>query len=327
MFDTKDHKIIAALSSTDSYLSGNQLGDLLGMSRVAIGKRLRVMQAAGLPVETKAATGYRLQKGFTPLNQNSILQLLNQSTISKLAKSEVHIVMDSTNSQIESIFLNAGQTGFVTTEVQNLGKGRRSNNWISTPFQNIMLSLAWQFPVWPTDITAFSLATGVMVADVLGNLGIKGLQLKWPNDLYLNGAKIGGILINIKGDSGAEVRLNCGIGLNIKISAKDQQAIDQECTDLYTAGHKNLNRNYLIADLVNNWVDLCEQFQSYGFAPYSERWHSLHLFQNCDVIATKGKLQVVGRVTGVDAQGSLVIKKSNLEEARIVDPEYSLRLV
>ena len=65
MFDNKDQKIIAALNSADSYLSGNQLGKLLGVSRVAVGKRLHTMQTAGLPLETKAATGYRLQNGST----------------------------------------------------------------------------------------------------------------------------------------------------------------------------------------------------------------------------------------------------------------------
>jgi BirA family transcriptional regulator, biotin operon repressor / biotin---[acetyl-CoA-carboxylase] ligase len=327
MYDSKDQKLIAALNTADSYLSGNQLGELLGMSRVAVGKRLHAMQSAGLPLKTKAATGYRLLNEFTPLDHGLIFQLLDKITISKLVASQVHITLDSTNIQIESIKLSSGDAGFVTSEAQSLGKGRRANNWISTPFQNIMLSLAWQFPVWPADITAFSLSAGVMVADVLKNAGVKGLQLKWPNDLYLNGAKIGGILINIQGESGAEVRLNCGIGLNIKMSDKDRKAIDQDCTDLYSAGHTSLDRNKLIAGLVNNWTDLCEQFLLHGFTPYSERWHRLHLFQNCDVIATKGNTEVIGRVTGVDRQGCLIIKSSDREETRLIDPEYSLRLL
>ena len=327
MYDSNDKKLIAALNDADDYLSGNQLGKSLGMSRVAVGKRLKALRSVGLPLETKAATGYRLLNGYSALDRGSILQRLDNITRSKLTASQVHISLGSTNVQIETISLHSGESAFVATEAQHLGKGRRSNSWISTPFHNIMLSLAWQFPVWPPGITAFSLAAGVMVVGVLESLGVEDLQLKWPNDLYLNGAKIGGILINIQGESGAEVRLNCGIGLNIELSDEDQTTIDQSCTDLHSSGYTGLDRNQLIAGLVNNWRELCDQFLLHGFAPYADRWHRLHLFQDCEVIASKGKTEIIGQVTGVDTQGCLIIRSQDHKETRLIDPEYSLRLL
>ncbi|MBT5031845.1 MAG: biotin--[acetyl-CoA-carboxylase] ligase [Proteobacteria bacterium] len=327
MFDTKDQMLIEALSKAGSYLSGNELGAALNMSRVAIGKRLHALQAAGLPLQAKAATGYRLKKGFIPLAHSAILEHLDQVAAAKVRSSEIHISLDSTNAQIESIALSSGQAGFVATEVQQFGKGRRSNQWFSAPFHNIMLSLAWQFPVWPTDITAISLATGVVVAEALESEGITGLQLKWPNDLYVNKVKFGGILINIQGESGAEARINCGIGLNIKLSDNDKAKIDQPCTDLYSEGYLKLDRNVVIAKLANAWVDLCEQFLQFGFAPYTQRWHQLHLFQDQEVIARKGDKALTGRVLGADAQGCLLIADSTNAQTRLVDPDYSLKAI
>ena len=294
MFDQTDQKIIHTLFDADEYISGNQLGDMFGMSRAGIAKRLRALGAVGLPLKKKAATGYRLVRDYIPLSIETILDGIEGEARPYISGAELHLSVDSTNSRMEALLPAAGQAAVVIAETQTAGKGRRANQWQSTPFKNLQLSLAWTFPVWPANITALSLAAGVIVMDTLKSLGVEGIQLKWPNDIYLNGQKLGGILINIQGQSGGEAVVICGIGINIQLDAGDKKNIKPSPIDLAGAGYRNMDRNAMVSDLVTGWVELCREFTARGFEPYRDRWHAAHLYQGQQVVASRDDVRIRG---------------------------------
>src|SRR3546814_7105530 len=107
--------------------------------------------------------------------------------------------------------------------MQTAGRGRRGRSWISPFGANLYLSIAWSWPAWPPELSALSLAIGVACAKVIENHGIADVRLKWPNDLLVDDRKLGGILIEHRGEAGGACRVVVGIGLNLQMVANQDR--------------------------------------------------------------------------------------------------------
>ena len=116
-----------------------------------------------------------------------------------LSELDVMDVVDSTNAQALNRALKCPSSGYVcTAEQQTAGRGRRGRSWLSPYAGSIYLSIVWEFVGGAAALEGLSLATGVVVAESLGRLGIDGVQLKWPNDICVdNKKKLAGILIDL----------------------------------------------------------------------------------------------------------------------------------
>ncbi|MEK7738086.1 MAG: biotin--[acetyl-CoA-carboxylase] ligase, partial [Pseudomonadota bacterium] len=102
---------------------------------------------------------------------------------------------DSTNSRLLSLAETGAAAGSVlATERQTGGRGRRGRSWLSASGDSLTFSLLWRFQP-NRSLSGLSLAVGVAVARALEALGVRGITLKWPNDVLLNGRKLAGVLI------------------------------------------------------------------------------------------------------------------------------------
>ena len=113
----------------------------------------------------------------------------------------------------------AGTSEVLLAEFQSAGRGRRGRAWLAPPGAGICLSLSWTFPEAPPELGALGLVIGVCVLRALTALGVKDLALKWPNDLLLDGRKLGGVLIELRGESAGPACVVIGIGLNVALGA------------------------------------------------------------------------------------------------------------
>ena len=104
-------------------------------------------------------------------------------------------------------------------EYQTGGRGRRGRRWVSPFGTGLCLSISWCFASAPRDLPALSLAAGVGVTRALAAAGAAGITLKWPNDIMLTGRKLGGILVDVDGDSHGPLRAVVGVGLNLSAPA------------------------------------------------------------------------------------------------------------
>ena len=113
----------------------------------------------------------------------------------------------------------------VLAEHQTGGRGRRGRAWIAPPGGAICLSLAWQYPDLPADLSALSLVVGVAAVNALASLGVAGVRLKWPNDLVTADGKLGGILIEMRAEAGGPVHLVVGLGSNVMLDEAARAAV------------------------------------------------------------------------------------------------------
>ena len=302
--------------------SGEALAKPFSITRAALSKRMAALADLGLTVESRTRVGYRLSQALDRLDADVIQKKLSPLAATRLRAVNAVALTDSTNTQL----LNAGgahDPQALLAEFQSAGRGRRGREWVSPFGANLYLSLAWTFSGWPAQITALPLAVGVACARALPNL--PGLALKWPNDLWVDGRKLGGILIEQRGEAGADCRAVIGIGLNVAMQKSQARGITQDWTSLRAEGVQT-SRNVLAAGLLSKLVEALLAFEAKGFAPFAAEWaqHDATLGKKISIQQGTESLPGIGR--GVDDDGALKLEVRG-KLRRVLSGDVSLRLV
>lgn len=302
--------------------SGQALADQFGVSRTAVWKQLKQLQAYGLTVESIRGSGYRLTRPVDLLDVNEISSLLSPAAQDRLSL-EVHDELDSTSGHL----LRAAETTPLAclAEYQSAGRGRRGRVWQAPFASGLLLSLRWQYPAMPDALSGLSLAVGVAVAKVLEAHGAAP-RLKWPNDLVAVAesgefAKFGGILIDLAGESQGPCVVVIGLGLNLQ-AAPD--ITDQAATCFAALTEQAWTRNQLAAEIISALVDVLQQFPQTGFAAWHEDWRRLDALQGRDVVVGGFPSATSGQAAGVARDGALLVQTSKGQQ-RIVAGDVSVR--
>ena len=334
MSDTQTN--ILRLLSDGEFHSGESLGKQLGCSRAAVWKHLQKLEAAGLELDSVKGTGYRIMGGLDLLEEQKLRAGFSQDVSNSIRELQVFQHIDSTNKFARELAERQAATGTVIlAEQQSAGRGRRGKVWISPFAANIYLSIIWDFNDGAQALQGLSLAVGVAVKRALSDYGLQSVQLKWPNDIYVDNKKLGGILLEMIGDPVGHCSVIIGVGLNVSMPAKSGSRIEQEWTDIATLLKENRpsgeplktpSRNRLAAALISEIILLLGAFESRGFAAYCDEWQAADAFYNQQATISTAKESINGVVKGVDKDGALRLQLSDGRVERFIGGELSLRL-
>ncbi len=212
--------------------------------------------------------------------------------------------IDSTNNYL----LAAAETGQASGSVcladhQTAGRGRRGRHWISPPGGNLYLSLLWRYPDPPPHLAGLSIATGLAVARTLRDLGVRAIQLKWPNDVLWQRRKLGGLLLETR--SGSECVVVAGIGLNLRMPPQ-HTAIDQPWTDLTTILGECPPRPLLAAELLNRLLPLYHHYPQ-QHEDFAAAWAEFDALADQAICIDYQGQPLQGIAQGVDQEGQLCV--------------------
>jgi len=189
---------------------------------------------------------------------------------------------------------------------QTAGKGTKGRVWQSELGASFIYSIAYTFQNDVKDLSAISLAIGVITQQVLEDCEYVGIQLKWPNDLQFKKKKLGGVLVEVKKTANG-IHLVCGIGINIK-STLDADKIDQPFTALELINQKLLSRNQLAAQLSQALLNLFSLYPQNGFKAWQEKWQAVHAHQDKIVHVKQQQNEFIGIARGVEVDGALLLE-------------------
>ena len=200
------------------YLSGQDLSDVLRISRVAIWKHIKKIQELGYVVESKQKLGYKLISNSNLLLPWEITNGLKTKTIGQQAY--YFDSLESTQNQALKMADNHTNNGSVIiAEKQTGGKGRSGRKWIS-PKGGIWLSLIL-YPKFDISITTlFPIASSLALSKSIEQVFKISPELKWPNDLTIKSKKIAGMLVDVSLESNKIEKLVLGVGINFDVDAK-----------------------------------------------------------------------------------------------------------
>ena len=222
----------------------------------------------------------------------------------------------------------AGAASVCIAEHQTAGRGRQGRSWIAPPGAAITLSVGWVFRKAARDLPALSLATGVAVARALQRCGARGVQLKWPNDIWFEDRKLGGILLELRAEPESRAFVVIGVGINVALDAPSRTALAAhgiQPADLAEACTVAPSRNQVAGALVDELLGMLVQFEEEGFAPFRAPWTALDALQGRPSRVLYGNTWVAGRAEGVDGDGALVFDTGG-QVRRFSSGEVSLRL-
>jgi BirA family biotin operon repressor/biotin-[acetyl-CoA-carboxylase] ligase len=306
--------------------SGEALAREAGITRAGLSKRIQRLMQWGLEIETQPGRGCHLVHPLELLDADLIRGGLPPGLQGRV-KVEVRAGTDSTNTQLLEAD-PADDPQALLAEHQSAGRGRHGRSWHSPFGANLYLSLGWSFAQWPAALTALSLATGVATAEALAELNLPQLRLKWPNDLWIGEAKLGGILIEQRGEAGGACRVVIGLGLNVAMRSATTAHIGAPWTTLAEqpgASAAPPSRNALAARILAQWVAMLERFAREGFAPFEPAFRALDLLRNRGVTLALPEGELSGIARGVDESGALLVDEGSTRR-RILSGEVSLRV-
>lgn len=219
---------------------------------------------------------------------------------------DVEVVQEtgSTNADLLARVANLRRPLLLAAEHQTAGRGRAGRSWLSEAGGSLTFSLAWAFEGGVARLVGLPLAVGVALADALAGLDVP-VQLKWPNDLERDGAKLGGILIETA-THGAATWAVIGVGINLALPDHVEERIGRPVAN--AAWLAQMDRDRLLAALLDSLWRCLREFGQAGLYPFVERWNALHAYQGRAVTIRDGERIVhQGVAQGVDRHGRLLL--------------------
>ena len=312
-----------------AFLSGEALAADLAVTRAAVWKAVEQLRELGVALDAQTSKGYRLAPGVSALSAERIESLLSTDVRARLEALLVEWTLESTNTRLlEALPPTAGSAAVVLAEHQTGGRGRRGRSWVAPPGGAICLSLGWQYADMPADLSALSLVVGLCTVDALSAVGVPGVALKWPNDLVTSGGKLGGILIEMRAESGGPVHVVAGIGINVALDENARAAVKatgNTADDIRARCAAVPDRNTVAAALLSRLIPALEDFPRHGLTPHLASWHGCDALREHEVRVENAGEITRGVARGIDAHGALLVETPT-GVRRFISGEVTVRI-
>ena len=303
--------------------SGETLAAEFGVSRAAIGKQIARLRAQGWPVEARRGAGYHLPPGWQPLERAAIEAAPGYAA----AAPESLALLDAVDST--SLYLDrgpappSGRTRLCIAEHQQAGRGRQGRSWYSAPGASITFSAVRTFDRSPAELGALGLAVGVALCECLASLGLAGIGLKWPNDLLHGGRKLGGILVELRGEAAGATRVTVGVGINYGDPGIDTGTAS---AGLWSIGGGAVpGRSRLAGTLMGAVTSALDEFALRGFGAFRARWDTFDLLAGRAVRVWTGEGAVDGTARGIADNGALLFEDDRGRRQSLHSAEVTIR--
>ncbi|MDO6642124.1 MULTISPECIES: bifunctional biotin--[acetyl-CoA-carboxylase] ligase/biotin operon repressor BirA [unclassified Shewanella] len=295
----KKKQILALLDHSD-YVSGEQIAQKVGLSRTAVNNHISQLLDYGVDIYSVKGKGYKLSNPLPLFDEAKLLAAIDNRCF----------YFDDINSTNAFMLQHADElkTGDICiAEYQSAGRGRRGRNWVSPYGHHVYASIFWRLNQGMNAAMGLSLIVGCSIVKTLEKYGVENLGLKWPNDIYKDNKKLAGILIELSGHSLDECNLVIGFGINMSMSNKHAEAIDQPWSDL-SALAEMPNKTDLMIDLHQQLKSDLRLFELQGLTPFIPQWekHDLFIHKEVDLIMAPHSLSGICR--GIDQQGAILLE-------------------
>lgn len=320
---TKDAVLGTLWASADRYISGAELARQLSLSRTAVWKAVEQLRAEGYLIESVTRKGYRLLSGSDVLSEAGIRRYLKSPELTLRCFDSI----DSTNTALKALAAEGAPEGLVLAAGQQTrGRGRMGRSFYSPEGTGIYMSLLLRPTVPAAEATRITACAAVAVAETVEALTGRSAQIKWVNDVLLDGKKVCGILTEASLDceSGLMNHVIVGIGVNALAPAG---GFPEELQDIagavFTERSLPQLRCQLVAGILDRLWALCRALPERD--PYEQyRARSLVLGQNVDLLSP-GKEPEPARVLDLERDYALRVELADGSQRRVQTGEVSIR--
>lgn len=318
------YRILELLRRQEGFLSGEDIGRELSITRAAVWKGIKKLREEGYEIEAVTNRGYRLTNPETMYNKRELEQGLKTKTMGQTIY--FYEETDTTNNRARELALEGAPEGtLVVAEKQTAGRGRRGKVWESPLGTGIWMSLVLRPQIAPTEASVLTLLCGLATAEAIEAETGLSADIKWPNDILINGKKAVGILTEMDCEMSEVHFVIPGIGINVN-TASFPPEIAEIATSLYLECGKTVSRRRLVHKVLERLEEHYETFLRTGsFAAMLEdyRKHCITLGKEVHVL---GREPFFAEALDITPEGELLVRRAdNGKEEVVFSGEVSIR--
>lgn len=305
--------IFALLYEAGDYVSGEQISEKLGVSRAAVWKHVQALEQEGYTIEAVRRKGYRLlPNGIRAAEIEPYLQT------KWLGRAYQYLTeVDSTNIYCKNWADDGAPHGAVAAaDLQTAGRGRLGRAWSSPPGSGVWFSLVLRPTISPDKAPQISLTTAVGVAAGLRELGYDA-GIKWPNDIYIGGRKVCGMLTEMRGSMESVDWVVVGIGINC-LNKELPPEIKDIATTLALVSDKPVVRAEVLATVLNKLEYYYSMLADEGFADIRREWLANNITLDKHVNIRTLNETFFGEAIDMNEDGALLVKRDDGGEYTLV---------
>ena len=313
-------KILSFLKAHRSeFLSGQDMSDILKISRVAVWKDIKKIRSLGYKIESKQNIGYRLVDSSKLPLPWEIKEDLN----TKFLGNRIYYfdTIDTTQNFAMKIASEKNEDGSVViSKKQTGGRGRMKRKWKS-PVGGIWMSIIINPKFDVTYTTLVPIATSLALCIAIEKILKINTKLKWPNDITLKKKKVAGVLINVSMISNQIENMVLGIGINFKINPNELENSIKKTPNFYGVGtlvKKNQSMTPLIKQFLYELENVLQLINSGQIKKIRNGWtkRSSTIGRNVSIVTNEGRIS--GKAIRIDNEGGLIISKNKKTHRVIV---------
>lgn len=321
----KDKILQCFLDAPGEPISGQQLANDFQVSRTAIWKHMQSLQQEGYTFETVKKRGYRLIAVPDKVDFGQLKQFLT----TKRYGQQVHYFdrVESTQLVAHDLVRQGVPDGtLVIAEHQTAGRGRMQREWESSEGKGIWMTIIIRPEIAPHQAPQFTLVTAVAVVNAMKSL-FKNFtpQIKWPNDILVDGKKTTGILTEMIAEENRIQALLIGIGINVNQQLDDfPQQLQTIATSVAIEEGKQVERVHLVAKVLEYLEQYSDHYVKHGFSSIKTLWEQSSCTIGNQVRATTLREVVEGEATAITDSGVLEIRQANGEIKGVYSADIEL---
>ncbi len=313
--------LMTLLEEAPSFVSGSLLSNRLRISRVGIWSRLSKLRKDGFRLFAVRNRGYCLDKEPIQIHPR-LLEAYIRVQKYKCPKIIVQKSAESTNAEASKLLANGEVAPFVfIANKQTKGRGRYGKTWVSKDPRNLYLSMGFRPQIKSSRLNLFTLWIGVNICRLLEDETGLPIKIKWPNDIYIDGKKLAGMLTEAHIDTDSIRNLIFGLGLNINSTEKKMPGVvDNKPTSLALELGKNVSHHLLTAKIIQTIrlaYEACIEEDIHK--ELVTQWKQYDYLYGKNVIADEGKTN--GKAQGIDSDGALIVKLRNGRLRKVISSE------
>lgn len=318
------NEVLKILLLNKSHISGQNISNILNVSRAAVWKAVSALKNEGYLIESVNNKGYLLINQPNILNPAVIEQSMSAYNDFIFPKLIYFDSIASTNNYAKSISDSELSDFLVVSDTQTLGKGRRGRNWISPPGVGVWMSLCVRPDIRIENASMITLIMAVSLCDAIKELYSLDPEIKWPNDIVLNQKKISGILTEMGSDMDGIKYIISGVGINVDTEDFPEN-IKDIATSLFLESGEHISRAKLIASVIYHFYQNFYVFlKTEDMSNLKEKYesHLVNIGKDVKILEQKGAY--FAKALGIDNNGALLIEKDGKVD-KIISGEVSVR--
>ncbi|MEJ7540759.1 biotin--[acetyl-CoA-carboxylase] ligase [Staphylococcus intermedius] len=302
------------------YISGQTIAEQLNISRMTVKKAMDQLKAEGFSIDSIHNKGHQL-KTLPPTWHNGILASIfkHQSLIEHF---QTYPSVDSTQQVAKKAILNDDRTMLILSDEQTAGKGRFKRVWQSSKGKGLWMSLVLRPNIPFSMLTTFNLFMSLAISEAIQSLSTSKVEIKWPNDIYIDGQKVCGFLTEMVANADGIEAVICGIGINLNHDVEDfDDTLRQTATSVKLHYGQNVNRYDFLEHLMQCIDVRYQQFLTEPFTTIKDEYIQRSNIWNKPLRFTEGKQQFYGKVIEIDDQGFLLVVDGNGDFHRLMSAD------